>query len=209
MPANKINIKKILHKIQYLKEEKDDVTSLLEEYTHLFLKEVRATNYESEKMNELYGRYLESGDQNLEKHRESPLENSSDKNNKDNKEETGARLPDCIKKIYKKIVIIVHPDKYYSSNITDEKKNEYLDIYKKVSSAADECDIIEILCAALALKVDISNIDLKTIESIEDACKEIEGFIVDAKNTYSWAWATTEEMQHKNHIINSFIEKNK
>jgi|6_EtaG_2_1085325.scaffolds.fasta_scaffold18698_2 hypothetical protein len=204
MSADSKKIKKILYKIQYLKAEKDEASELLEEYITSFLEEVESIAYENEKTNELYGRNANDHDVDLS----SLSESASDKES-DEKEESGSSLPECIKKIYKKIVIIVHPDKYHSSDLSDEKQKEYIDIYKKVSSAANEGDIIEVLCAALELGVDVSNIDSDAIEAIENSCNNIQVVVLEMKNTYPWMWANAAENEHKKEIINHYLKNRK
>lgn len=111
-------------------------------------------------------------------------------------------LPDNIKSIYRKIVMITHPDKNNNNNL-------YNDFYKKTIDAKNNNDISEILYIAYKLNLD----DIYDVE--EQYFDDIKSKINDLKNRSDginmnsfWIWYHTDNDKLKKIMVQQITKLN-
>tara|TARA_B100000131_G_scaffold175799_1_gene169797 strand:- start:1122 stop:1724 length:603 start_codon:yes stop_codon:yes gene_type:complete len=109
-----------------------------------------------------------------------------------------------LKKIYKKIMNISHPDKhpdYFKKEDTDRMLN----IYRQCVSAIENDNIYLFLDCASKLYIDLPEIDENIISDLRALCTEMENDIKNIKNTYVWIWGIEKDDARKEEIINHFL----
>jgi hypothetical protein len=116
-------------------------------------------------------------------------------------------LRDDVKKLYKKIVQITHPDKY-PEYFTEKDKEKMLDIYKKCISGVKEGDLFSLLECASTLYLDIPELDKEDLKNLKKRSESIEENIQNMKNTYVWLWGQAADEEAKQKIVNKFLEQN-
>lgn len=112
-------------------------------------------------------------------------------------------VSDNIKKLFREIVKITHPDKTIKKN----NKKELNDLYISAKKAFDESDIYEILkiCDRLSIKWVIDIQEKLVLE--ENLIKKREK-IKSIESSYIWIWITSETQEEKDEIVNNFIAVN-
>ena len=102
-----------------------------------------------------------------------------------------------IKKLYREIVKITHPDKIDNTNLNDSyiKATEYYKIN-------DELNIYKI-CSKLDIDYDIEGVDNKEINKRIDSIKNRINFL---ENTFTYQWYINEDVNIKNKLLLKFIE---
>ncbi|MCS5551082.1 MAG: hypothetical protein NZ811_06145, partial [Gammaproteobacteria bacterium] len=100
---------------------------------------------------------------------------------------------ETLRKLYRRISKISHPDKVESEFLTA--------YFKKASTAYSEDDVAELFTIATTLEIEISDINS------EDIAAELEKSILDKSNqtmsykrTLAWAWANAETEEEKQRI---------
>jgi hypothetical protein len=103
-------------------------------------------------------------------------------------------LPTDIKTLYRKIVMITHPDK----NKNKSNNEYYSSLYGKVIRAKDENDKAEIIYIAYKLKInEIYDIDDEHFQSIKNKIKEKEKTSSSINYNSFWIWYHTDNKELK------------
>ena len=102
-----------------------------------------------------------------------------------------------IRKLYREIVKITHPDKVKNTSFNDTyiKATEYYKIN-------DELNIYKI-CSKLDIDYDIEGVDNKEINKRIDSIKNRINFL---ENTFTYQWYINEDVNIKNKLLLKFIE---
>lgn len=138
--------------------------------------------------------------------KDKPVENDENSSNNNQKKKEEQKIKDSelnentkskIKKIYREIVKLTHPDKVDSELL----KSYYVDATK----AYDNNDLLElfVICGKLQINVDLSNDDIELLNNLINIKK---GEIKKIEDSYIWLWINAKTDEQKQLIINSFIE---
>ena len=110
-----------------------------------------------------------------------------------------------LKKIYRKIMLKIHPDK--TSSIEDEDlKNKYSKLCSAAINAANESNWYMITDVAIELGIEISDISESHISGLTKSCSEYEKEIKNIKSTYPWIWANSN-LERRKKIMALYVEK--
>jgi len=185
--AEEENLKKLILKSQYIVEEyeetKDKMSIYLQELAKEFPEEHKLMAAKNSKS---------SSSANTEE-----IDDEEDYTlDKDKK-------PESMRKLYRRISKIAHPDK-----VESEFLNEY---FKKASTAYSENNISELITIASFLNIDTSDINK------DEIIKELKGdiftkqfFIANTKSSIAWRWAhakTEEEKEEIRKAIKDYVNK--
>lgn len=102
-----------------------------------------------------------------------------------------------LKKLYREIVKLTHPDK-----ISSHKLNE---IYIKATKAYNQNDIIETYCLCVELNIDFE-IDESERVKINEKIDELKNRIVFMETTLTWKWFKSEEIE-KERILVEYLNR--
>jgi len=191
--------KSIFFKAKYLSEEFKEVKEKFDKYCVEFFKEVNKLqnlnmSQEPEAHQEPEGSIVKAD----------PIEKDSFDASEDDPIDN-PNISDKLKKLYKRIALITHPDRH-PEYLSKDKRKEMIDIYNRSSNAIRENDLFSLLDAASELYLDLPKLEKKDIKNIKKKCSELEKNIKEMKNTYPWVWAEQINPATKEHIINSFVE---
>jgi hypothetical protein len=180
----KLEVKRVLNEYSLTKINEEYMLELISANTQEFLKEIsEALGEEPQKAPE-------------EEPEEKPAPKKEEIYNLDAFTESTKQK---MKKIYREIVKLTHPDK-----IDSEKLNN---LYIEAKTAYYHNDIMELFYIATSLDIDVEveNDDLETFKNIiEDKRKRAK--LLESSFLWLWIQAVTPEMKKK--IVNFFIEKN-
>lgn len=118
-------------------------------------------------------------------------------------------MPEDIKKVYRKIVILTHPDKNLDK--TDEEKKVLSDIFDRATSAFDETDIIELLKICKELDIEGFELGHDHLNVIKGRIKQLNDKLDSIKKSSLYTWYTLDGDQKDSFIENlvksSYISK--
>lgn len=181
----KLEVKRILNEYSLTKINEEYMLELISANTREFLKEINeALGNEAQKEN------------SQEEQSENPAPKKEEIYNLDAFTESTKQK---MKKIYREIVKLTHPDK-----VDSEKLNS---LYIDAKTAYYHNDIMELfyIATSLDIDVDVEDDDLKTFNNIiEDKRKRAK--LLESSFLWLWIQAVTPEMKRK--VVNFFIEKN-
>ena len=106
-------------------------------------------------------------------------------------------LPDDIKKIWKTIALLTHPDRTKN----DPEKTE---MYLTAKKAAEDGSVDEILRIATELNIEIPD-DSPVVEAkLESIATELEGKLKEAEGSVLWQWGNADPDKRKK-IMDAYI----
>ena len=175
----KHNIKTLILKSQYISEDFEDTKDRMSAYREAFYKDFP----------EEYKKMLEAQDKASEQQGDEAPDGEYEIDENEPKSET-------MRKLYRRITKITHPDKVESEFLTS--------YFKKSSTAYAENDVGTLFTIAATLNIDVSDIDSS------DIVKELENSITNKsmntmmmKGSVAWRWAQAETEEEKDVIRNA------
>ena len=214
--------KSILLKLRYLQEEFNDTEKLFSEYNKGFMTDLKkiledrgisedkdpmlsAIKEEERKEAEKRGA-IEDGNIDSEDIESEDAEESQDAKSTD--DEPAAKDDDNlrpeIKKLYRNIVQIAHPDKH-PAYFKEREVKRMTTLYTRCVDGAKNNDLFLILDCASALYMDIPELTEEDIDNLRQKAISLEEDINTFKNTYPWIWGLETAQKAKDSIMESYI----
>lgn len=113
----------------------------------------------------------------------------------DNIEEDDANTPDVPqKKLYRKIAKETHPDKLDKMEISDDKKEELSEVFKRASEAYESDDVAEMISLAVSLDIDIMEAGLDPDQAysyVKKASEKLQEKMNGMTESFVWIWGTS------------------
>jgi len=105
---------------------------------------------------------------------------------------------DKVKKIYREIVKITHPDK--------TKSKDLVDLYLRATVASEDYNLFDlfIICMELNIDLDIDLDDKKVLTTIIDMKKKE---LKSIESSFIWLYVNSNNDEEKNNLIKLFVEK--
>ena len=186
------NIKKTILYIRYLQEERDECEGICDnaklEIEHI----IKQAHYD-------FNVY----DSDLDKPEsiEQPDFTSQEVPKKD---DSAGQRPRWAKTLFRKIVMITHPDKVPES-LNKGTKSKYLKIYQDSKIALDSKDYAELAILADDLDIDISGMAIEEV-IFQKKREDLLSHISSLKSSLFWSWAhSTDEEKEK--ILQEFVKQ--
>jgi hypothetical protein len=176
MSFKNLEIKKLLMDLKYYKEELDLKKEMVNDLDMMFSEEFKRKS--SVKVDD-----IENIEVEIKKDDKNPL----------------------IKKIYRDIVKITHPDKTKSLTKPERKQRE--DLYKESTRHYKTNNIAELLYCANELGIYFELTDKKLLNNFKKSLKTLKEQSNFLEQTFTWKWYNSDN-NRKQKIIESFI-KNK
>ena len=169
---------KLLFKFKYLKLELEETSDLNDKYISQFNQDFCE---EIEYLNEINSKNSEKKEANDQK-------SIVDTNKKDNSD-----IPQDFKEIYKIMVRSLHPDIK-----PDNLKEKYEDLLKRVTSAYENKEWLEILAIADQENINLPGNLENYNKELENDLRKIEEEILHIKHKLSWIWSSNLKPNNKN-----------
>lgn len=185
----KKKLRSLTHKVEHLRLEVEYHDDALKEYEEEFMKELLNLTDGS-----LPGEPEPQPEPTIQVQGEGPDVPSGESivESKQAKE-----LPDDIKKIWKTIALMTHPDRTKN----DPEKTE---LYLAANKAADEGHVDEILRIAAELNIEIPEDSPLVEEKLESIANELETKLKQAEDSVLWQWGNAPPDMRKN-IMDAYI----
>ena len=187
----KLEIKKLFKELDYVQSDFDYRNEVISDVDNTFLTGVNEFLENNPDLKELYNNKInEVIEKNITENTEEPTEEEEEE------EDTKDVKSSKIKKLYREVVKLTHPDK------TDNKKlNEY---YIQGTECYNDNDKIGmyIICGELNIEYEMDDDDNTHIKTKIDVLKGKIDFI---ESTFTYKWAGLETEEEKIELIKSFI----
>ena len=188
-----INVKKSLLKIRYLEEEYNDCQEICDKAKREIENVIRKTHsdlnvFDKDLDKDAFQRKMESMESREDEAPLAKIEN-----------------PPWAKKLFRKIVMITHPDKVPES-LNELIKDKFLSMYQKSKSLIDEGDYVGLIMIASDLNIDLSLEDIKDNKIFKKKQKDLEKKITQIKRSIYWSWTMSSD-QERDEIIKDFIKQ--
>lgn len=186
----KKKLRALTHKVEYLRLEVEDRDEVLKEYEQAFMKELLQFTDGSEDVAQapVPEQKAQIVDQIDGPGIEEKLVES--KEVKD--------LPEEIKKIWKSIALLTHPDRTKN----DPEKTA---LYVAANRAAENGSVDEILRIATELNIEIPEDSSIVEEKLESIASELESKLKDTEGSVLWQWGNADPAVKKN-IMDMYIK---
>jgi len=198
-----VDVSNLLLKFRYLKSEKSRCDKIVKESKSEFFSEIRSIqcdlNVRDKELDEVTSHGF---NRNVEQN----VEDENDECEPDGDEDYSIRHshPDWVKKLFKKIAFLTHPDKV-PENLAEEIKDRLDTFYKRAVSSYDTDSHMDLIEIGFDLGLDVTGIDKKDISSLEDECESIEKDIKLLKESLFWIWFHSSRKE-KDTILSDFIK---
>jgi hypothetical protein len=103
-----------------------------------------------------------------------------------------------VKKIYREIVKLTHPDRTSSE--------ELVETYRKATIAADNYNILELYEISVELKIPIE-LDMEDIETLMFLIKKKREELKKIDGSFIWLWLNAKTEEEKENVVTMFVKQ--
>ena len=191
-------VKKIRRKVKKVAMKASLISMELEDLNEEDKENKEKLNVDFEKEFEfLEWRRLQQAEEELEETPEGEV--PFDLPDEDGPSSNASNAPDEIKKLYRSIAQLTHPDK-----IQDEHLN---DIFKQAAEAIEDENWMLLVELAGELRIDIEFLSDETCEIIEQSIQRNEQQIAGIKNSFSYIWSKQRDDKSRDIFKSMFYQQ--
>jgi len=110
-------------------------------------------------------------------------------------------------KLFKRLAVVIHPDKLNNQNLTSSEKSDMLDMFTKARSALEERKYFVLVDYAEKLKIPLPANYTEQVEWMRGELLDIEKKIDREMRSYNYLFSETDSEQSKDSLIKQFIEQ--
>lgn len=119
-------------------------------------------------------------------------------------DEKTSALKESVKKLYRQIVKMTHPDKTMHKN----NKKELGELYIRAKKAMAAMDVYELL--TICDKLDIEyKIDINQKVMLQDNLEKKKIHLKSLEESFIWLWINAKDAAEKEYIVDLFVQKHK
>jgi len=206
--ANKLNLKKAVLLIKYLKEEVTECEKICDKARDEFERSIRSAHYQFNVFDEALDSHGDPKGGKKENSSQGEIHDvnsdESDNSASERTEERAITHPRWAKRLFRKIVMITHPDKI--SHITrKEERERLLCAYRESKIALDTKDYVNIVIIADDLRLNLSEAKMKDTKLFSEKEKKLASKISAYKSSLYWQWAHSSD-EEKEKILHEFAK---
>ena len=180
----KLQIKKLIQEYEFLLTESEYVKEIVDENKPVFL----------------------DAAQEVRKKLNIPISEPKTNNSENNKNESINEKPENVsdstkskvKKIYREIVKLTHPDRTNSE--------ELVEIYRKATTAADNYNVLELFQICVELKIPIE-LDMEDVDVLNFLINNKRENIKKIEASFIWLWLNAKTEEEKNKFVEMFVKQ--
>jgi hypothetical protein len=206
-----LGVKKLLKELEFIESDFEYRSEVINEADAKFINSINDFLLNHPELKEIYdNKITEKIDKSIKKSEEKSEQNVDDiKDDTENQEaesddieENEKEVKDKkhisqLKKLYREIVKLTHPDKIKNSRLNELylKATKYYDANNKIGIYA--------VCNELSINYEISDDD---VSLISDEIRKYNQKISFIESTYTWKWYNCDDEQMKNQIMLNYIK---
>jgi len=116
-------------------------------------------------------------------------------------------MHEIFSKLFKKLALQIHPDKINIMDLTDERRNDMLNMFTKARSALDERRYFILIDYAEKLGIPLPKNYSQQIRWMKKELEAVRGTIGDHMRTYNYMFAEADTDEAKDKLIRQFIQQ--
>ena len=179
MQSDNLNFKRVIRKYEFLTVELKDVKEIQSKMISSFEEALREEGYIPPE----------------------PVINTGDTETNESSNES--LLTGKYKKLFRKVVVLIHPDKL-NDELSEQEKKLYKSYYEDVTKSNETGDITPLLFVAIKLGIDVSEY-MTDIESIINSCNKLETEIKKIQESSCWYYSQLDNDKERKNFIKKFI----
>jgi len=109
-----------------------------------------------------------------------------------------------IKKLFKKIAMICHPDKL--TLMSEDEREEKTRLFIKAQIEAKQGNFYQLNSIAMELGIDLPQTKESYLKMLKRESESVKRKIEDISGTYAWAWCEEETEEGKQELIKRYID---
>ena len=151
----------------------------------------------------------EESDETEESEPSPEQEEGSTQQNQEQKEDTGPsksaekNADPEVKRLFKKIASLTHPDKLAGLSEYERKRKESL--FKKAMLALESNDLVSLADVAMELDIETPDLTKEKLKDTENKIIAIKQELHHIESTYVWRWFFCEDEQEKQNILTTLF----
>lgn len=224
--SQKLRWKKLVNQLRYLYEELDIVDTMatdaarnFQEYYEKFCQNhdvdiVELNRQHAERIQEIYGRDNEpfplsvpySGSTNIVAYKERPAQEACVATEEVTTEDE-KQMYDIFSKLFKKLALHIHPDKLNHSSLTQEEKDDMLNMFTKARAALEEHRYFVLLNYAEKLNIPLPKNYKQQQRWMKKEVVMVRDKIADQMKSYNYMFADSDTDQQRDKLIRQFIQQ--
>ena len=115
------------------------------------------------------------------------------------------------KKLYRKIAMETHPDRYDLLEVPEDDRNDLHNVFKKASEAYENDNISEMIRLALDLEIDIEDLGIEDnilLDYMTRAIKKVEIDIKSMTETFVWLWGNSQgNLEARVRLLDAYLRQ--
>lgn len=183
-----LEIKKLVQEYNFLLSEDEYRTEIIEENKPIFMEKVGEIKKKLDIKPNL--------DKINEFAKNQEIENEENRLKSENVSES---TKNKIKKIYREIVKLTHPDKINSDN--------YLEVYHRATKYSNQFNILGLFQICVELNIPIE-LDMEDIDVLNFLIKQKKDDIKKIDSSFIWLWVSGINEEEKDKIVENFVKQN-
>lgn len=187
-----LQTKKLFKELDYIESDFEYRNEIISDADSEFISHVNNFLEEHPKLKEIYDERIDKNIQtNIFKNIEDVIENYSEEDHiYENK-------PNKVKKLYREIVKLTHPDKVFNKSLNN--------LYLLATDYYDNNDKIGIYKVCSKLEIDYE-LDVEDNQIIKSRIQYLKRSIEFLESTFTWQWINTQEKNEKNEMLLDYIK---
>jgi len=182
-----LEIKKLVQEYNFLLSEDEYRTEIIEENKPIFMEKVGEVKKKLDIKPNL--------DKINEFAKNQEIENEENRLKSENVSES---TKNKIKKIYREIVKLTHPDKINSDN--------YLEVYHRATKHSNQFNILGLFQICVELNIPIE-LDMEDIDVLNFLIKQKKDDIKKIDSSFIWLWVSGINEEEKDKIVENFVKQ--
>lgn len=182
-----LEIKKLVQEYNFLLSEDEYRTEIIEENKPIFMEKVGEVKKKLDIKPNL--------DKINEFAKNQEIENEENRLKSENVSES---TKNKIKKIYREIVKLTHPDKINSDN--------YLEVYHRATKYSNQFNILGLFQICVELNIPIE-LDMEDIDVLNFLIKQKKDDIKKIDSSFIWLWVSGINEEEKDKIVENFVKQ--
>jgi hypothetical protein len=178
----KLQIKKLIQEYDFLCSEDEYRKVAIEDNKNIFLDEVNNTRK----------------DLNIPPPEPKPIIKTENIKKEGKPENVSDSTKSKVKKIYREIVKLTHPDRVNSE--------EMIEVYHKATIAADNYNILELFQICVDLKINIE-LDMEDVDVLNFLIQKKKEEIKKIETSFIWLWINAKTDEEKYKVVKMFVEQ--
>ena len=109
-----------------------------------------------------------------------------------------------LKKLFKMIALICHPDKLL--RLSEEEQKEKTELFIKAQKEAKAGNFYQLSQIALELEISLPPLRDSQLKLLQEEASTVQNKIKQASGTYAWAWSDEDDEEKREGLLKNYVD---